>query len=324
MSKARLLILVSLALSGCAGPENGFGPVGWQWPFAPAGAQRGGAAGAPGAAGGYAQFSFDWQLSGDPEIMPVQVFDDGGGMWLQFPPNGAWPAVFDVGADGWRPLAYRGEPPYMVLDGVFEHLELRGGHLRGSIRRAGHPMGGMPTVERVGLEPSFPGQHETRPAVASEAPAQAGAAVPALDSSTVPGTAVITDDSAASAMGETRPELKGMPADTAQRSAVEYLGTPIGRYAVSPADHTMRQALERWAMRAGWVFSAEHWAVDVDIPLVGEASFESDFKSAVRELLAATEMGDRPLQPCFYSNRVLRVVPYAQACDRRGGTRVVS
>lgn len=86
----------------------------------------------------------------------------------------------------------------------------------------------------------------------------------------------------------------------------------------------MRQALERWALSAGWTFSAEHWAVDVDIPLVGQASFQTDFKSAVRELLAATELGDRPLQPCFYSNRVVRVVPYAQACDRSKGVGVVS
>jgi len=33
-------------------------------------------------------------------------------------------------------------------------------------------------------------------------------------------------------------------------------------------------------------------------------------------LLASTELGDRPLRPCFYSNKVVRVVPYAQVCDR--------
>jgi hypothetical protein len=41
---------------------------------------------------------------------------------------------------------------------------------------------------------------------------------------------------------------------------------------------------------------------------------------AVRHLLAATELSERPLQPCFYSNQVLRVVPYAQACDRTAGS----
>ncbi|KAA0912049.1 hypothetical protein FQ179_08245 [Pusillimonas sp. ANT_WB101] len=87
-------------------------------------------------------------------------------------------------------------------------------------------------------------------------------------------------------------------------------------YRVSPQDVTIRQALGRWARQAGWTFEPEHWAVDVDIPISGSAVFETDFKQAVRQLVAATELADRPLQPCFYSNQVLRIVPFAQACDR--------
>src|SRR3546814_13123759 len=81
-------------------------------------------------------------------------------------------------------------------------------------------------------------------------------------------------------------------------------------------------SLCRGARQAGWTFDAEHWAIDADIPIVGTASFESDFKLAVRELVASTELADRPAQPCFYSNQVLRIVPYAQPCDRTvGATR---
>jgi len=36
----------------------------------------------------------------------------------------------------------------------------------------------------------------------------------------------------------------------------------------------------------------------------------------VRALLAATELSERPVQPCFYANQVLRVVAYTQTCDR--------
>lgn len=87
-------------------------------------------------------------------------------------------------------------------------------------------------------------------------------------------------------------------------------------FQVSPADENIRKALGRWARDAGWVFKAEHWAVDVDIPLAGSAVLGDEFRPAVRALLAATELGERPLQPCFYANRVLRVIPLAQRCDR--------
>ncbi|MFU2069955.1 toxin co-regulated pilus biosynthesis Q family protein, partial [Bordetella hinzii] len=86
-----------------------------------------------------------------------------------------------------------------------------------------------------------------------------------------------------------------------------------------PPDTTLRAVLARWAAQAGWTFSAEHWALNADIPLQGQARFEGEFKTAVRELLRATELADRPLQPCFYANQVLRVVPLAQSCDRSRG-----
>ncbi|HEU0230569.1 MAG TPA: toxin co-regulated pilus biosynthesis Q family protein [Burkholderiaceae bacterium] len=104
---------------------------------------------------------------------------------------------------------------------------------------------------------------------------------------------------------------------TAQPSGAK-IDAPITReyFEVGPADGNIRQTLNRWAQVAGWTFNVEHWAVNVDVPIVGSATFDSGFKPAVRALLASTELGDRPLRPCFYSNKVVRVVPYAQVCDR--------
>ncbi|NLZ09758.1 MAG: hypothetical protein GX086_00310 [Alcaligenaceae bacterium] len=72
----------------------------------------------------------------------------------------------------------------------------------------------------------------------------------------------------------------------------------------------------RWAGASGWDFGPEHWGVDVDIPIIGAATFELPFIEAVQALVSSTELAGHPLQPCFYSNRVLRVVPYAQPCNR--------
>jgi hypothetical protein len=59
--------------------------------------------------------------------------------------------------------------------------------------------------------------------------------------------------------------------------------------------------------------------VDVDIPLTATANFSDDFVGSVRALIEATELSDRPLQPCFYANQVLRVVSIAEACDHTLG-----
>lgn len=87
-------------------------------------------------------------------------------------------------------------------------------------------------------------------------------------------------------------------------------------WSVSTNDGTIREALTRWAKKAGWTFEAEHWSAKVDIPLTASATFGGDFKEAVQQLVGTTELTDTPLQPCFYSNRVVRVVPYNEACDR--------
>jgi hypothetical protein len=93
-------------------------------------------------------------------------------------------------------------------------------------------------------------------------------------------------------------------------------GTAATLYRAAPPDATLRAVLARWAGMAGWTFQPQHWAVDVDIPLSATAEFSGDFKSAVRDLLGATELAEKPLQPCFYGNKVLRVVPLAQSCTR--------
>ncbi|MEJ8838093.1 toxin co-regulated pilus biosynthesis Q family protein [Ramlibacter sp. AN1133] len=91
------------------------------------------------------------------------------------------------------------------------------------------------------------------------------------------------------------------------------------RYEVSVADRTVRQALARWARETGWVHEPIHWALDKDFPVAapaGPETFGPEFKAAVRILLSSTELTDRPVQPCFYANHVLRVIPKAELCDK--------
>lgn len=91
---------------------------------------------------------------------------------------------------------------------------------------------------------------------------------------------------------------------------------PAPTWHVQVSDQTYREAIARWAGTSGWTFEPEHWTVPVDIPLTAAATFRGDFKSAVQSLVSTTELSETPLQPCFYSNQVVRIVPYNEMCDR--------
>ena len=90
----------------------------------------------------------------------------------------------------------------------------------------------------------------------------------------------------------------------------------LNKFTVTRKDENFRQALKRWTTDAGWEFEPEHWAVPRDIPIAGTADFGGDFRAAVRALLKSSELGDQPVQACFYSNKVLRVVPINELCAR--------
>lgn len=98
--------------------------------------------------------------------------------------------------------------------------------------------------------------------------------------------------------------------------AVAAVAPPQPEWVVTASDGTYREAITRWARSAKWTFEPEHWTVPVDLPLSAGATFRGDFKSAVQGLVATTELSETPLQPCFYSNKVVRVVPYNEMCDR--------
>ena len=86
---------------------------------------------------------------------------------------------------------------------------------------------------------------------------------------------------------------------------------------IGPSDSTVRQALARWASQENWVFGPDQWQVTWDLPIEAPAEFLADsFQGATQALAEAIALTESPVRPCFYANKVLRVVPYNQSCDR--------
>ncbi|HWL30439.1 MAG TPA: TcpQ domain-containing protein [Burkholderiaceae bacterium] len=301
--------LLALSLSACADLPA------WPWPAQPARPE----AELPGS-----RYSFAWRLSGDRAVAPLQVFDNGKQTWLQFAPGQPVPALFRHDDTGDLPLPYTREGPYVVLAGVWPRLVLRGGHLRSMAEKldesgsAHAPVSGMPAI------PATPAPVVDRALapvpLASTRERATPKAAPLAPKATTEGVKTAAPV-VMPAKGPAGPE-PGAAAASAQMLTAASFELPVHPpqvFKVSPKDATLRAALARWAEVAGWTFDVEHWAVDADIPIVGSAHFETSFKPSVQQLVAATELADRPLQPCFYSNQVLRIVPYAQACDRTAG-----
>lgn len=272
-------------------------------------------------------FRFDWRLSGDPAVAPMQVFDDGNRIWLQFAPRQPLPAIFGVRGNGEHALPYVRREPYVVVSGDWQALRFRGGRLAARAEREGdEPLAAAVQGETLAAQTVTAAAPVSVPlagvgALAARGPLrssgqEAGLSASASAAGIASHLATPSATSAGSASTAATSHADSASHSVATQTPAEPALTSAALYRAAPPDTTLRGVLARWADRSGWTFGPQHWAVDVDIPLSASADFPGDFKSAVRQLLAATELAEKPLQPCFYGNQVLRVVPLAQSCSR--------
>lgn len=241
-------------------------------------------------------YDFAYRVSGDRRVAPQQVFDDGSTTYIQYYPGQVLPALLATSPDGGQRLLHHTQlGPYVTVAGTHGALIAQLGSVRA-------------VIDYAGQAPRMPDAAVTLAPPVTLAPAQTDVAswtaLPAIAPSQTP----------ASTPMFTQPAAVPIPATVIAPAPVE---PPARILDVTLADQNLRRVLTRWAEESGWIFRAEHWTPDVDIAISARASFSSDFKSSVRALLAGTELSSRPLQPCFYANQVLRVVPQAERCDRR-------
>lgn len=287
MAKNILYVLFAIFLTGCAGQLNND----WLNSLIDSDKQA-------------ADFDFSWQLVGDASLLPLQVFDNGKKTWLQYSYGTVIPAMFahtDKGDVLLRPVK---DGEFLVINTVPTKILLRGGLHSAEIYKSNNHLATVDgsikqSVETISIKSVL---EETKPEE-----------IASVATNTVKNTAVAKVANAFNLPVDSY----AVKADTSNNKLLkDRINILPKEYSVSPKDLNIRRALKLWSKNSEWTFSDEHWSVDVDIPISGSASFGNSFQVAVRDLLAATELGDRPLQPCFYSNKVLRIVPLAQRCDR--------
>lgn len=268
------------------------------------------------------RFDFSYRVSDSR----INVFDDGQVTRLQLPEGLQLPAVIARTPAGEQILTPRRDGVYLVLDGVHAQIAL----VWANNRNVQIQYTGTMTDARQGRAAAHPSMPAAVVAAAAAAPMSVTPVSPAVaaqrlasevrmaSSSTAPALQDHTLTPAAST-GATAPGAsKAVPAvDTAKADAADPAApaAPAITFAVRERE-TVREALTRWSKDAGWTHLPEHYTVDFDVQILGTVTPYTDFRTGVRALLATTSMTQKPLQPCFYSNHVLRVILRTQRCDQ--------
>lgn len=289
-------------------------------------------------------FDFKWRLSGERAIAPVQVFNNQQQVWLQFLPEQHLPAIFAYQEGQYHALQYQRFDPYVVIEGQWRELLFQGGRLQAhaqhdSVRSAGVGQQSqqvmssnavMPATTAV-TQPDRASNTQPKPMpleISDEKPLTVQSVTKQQGKSAMntPREISLAADKNISETGTPLSEQavahldKAASTQTNQQqkdhlaaaTAVPKEGTK--RFTIGPADETLRQALQRWAQQVGWHFGNEHWGPEMDYPVMNTAEFHASFEKAVEQLLGSVQLGAQPLRACFYSNRVLRIIPESQSC----------
>lgn len=175
----------------------------------------------------------------------------------------------------------------------------------------------LPAVEKA---PALPPPTVPQPALPGAGSATKATPVP-TPASPAPHLPAITPGPAA-ATGQPKPAPGAAPlalasADVKPNAPVAPPPKPPKAWKVSPEDKTIRETLAKWAVSEGWTFNPlgrDYWTVPQDFDVVASDTFYGDFKDAVRKLIASTELTKTPLQPCFFSNKAVRVILINEEC----------
>ncbi|CAB3873483.1 TcpQ domain-containing protein [Achromobacter dolens] len=292
-------------------------------------------------------YEFNWKQSGDSGISPVQVFDNGQRVYLQFAPGTEIPAIFADAPGGRILLAWEAQSPYIVIPHMEARLAFRLGRREALAWRAGLPpegsYTGMATPSRQTGSASTPATREQLAFRRTAADAAAGpdpsykpivVTAPPIQSAAQPLIPSVPDGSSLAAfmgvaIGASAPDVatgRSHPAETVPVDTkgsgpvvatvdVSSTDAPITGNAVGPAP------VQEWHADVGktvqqtldeWAQTAGwqsvKWQPDFDYAIEAPATFRGEFWDAANDLLSAYDVAKRKFRGLAYrDNKVLEV-----------------
>lgn len=286
----------------------------------------------PGANASVSDLDFRYRFSGDSSLKPLRVYNNSITTTIEFVHtlDNKPPTLKIEGAGEYLNSTVKlfNDPDRLIVDGLFDSAELvYSGTKKGSVTIERLVKTGTSSKGLI-LPPLKPEPVQAQPKVADLAVNAPAPTPPTPPAAPRPGSVAVVPPAptppVVQAEGFAKPATSTVPGSPTPVVAAAPIAVappkpvppPVPTWTVSPQDKTIREALKNWTLRAGWTFEPEYWTLPMDIPVTASATFSGDFKTAVRQLIAATELSDTPSQPCFYQNRVVRVVPINQVCDQ--------
>lgn len=294
-----------------------------------------------------AVYEFNWKQAGDSGISPVQIFDNGKRVYLQFAPGTEIPAIFADAPGGRILLAWEAQSPYIVVPHMEARLAFRLGKREAVAWRAGIPpegsYTGLATPARQTGSAAVPATREQLAFRRTAADAATGpdssykpivAPAPALQATAQPIVASVPDGSSLAAFmgvalggpiaepktgdsrsgadviapgGATLPPVTTVDVTAATNSAPPVPPPPPVQEWHAETGKTVQQTLDGWAQAAGW--QPVKWHPDFDYIIEVPVTLRGEFWDAANDLLAAYDVAKRKFKGLAYrDNKVLEVM----------------
>ncbi len=226
--------------------------------------------------------NWNWMVSGDNAVRPVQVFSLNGKTYLQMDARQLMPALIVNGT----PVPFGISPPYLVIQGVPQRIDIVANGYRAIAAYMGpgkssasipqSPASAASAVSRV-HRISMNSQGAYPQAVAQSYP------VSAIQVNTLP------PQQNTQPPASTKPDMiqQQGPLASAQQEVSRVQRVQVGQrdeieWQIDPQQKTLSNALNQWAKRVGM---RVEWRAPVDVPIVGRAQYRTIFLMAFNDAL---------------------------------------